>query len=174
MEVDGQVAGSRARVDVYEHAPRPSLRGHDGRGLHRPHLVVRELHRYERGVVAHRGYRGRGGIAPEVVDRDRRHLGARSRQRVTYARMLDRGGDDVRRMLARPPKRAPHRGVDRLGARRREHDFPRPGAETRRNRSARFFERDARHAPFRMQPAGIGMVLAQERQHRVERDGTER
>ena len=55
-----------------------------------------------------------------------------------------------------PRERAPDRGVHRLGARRREHDLARPRTEERGDLLARVFERDPRHPPFGVQPAGIG------------------
>ena len=174
-KVDRHVTGGRARVDVHEHAARPRAAAHDlGRRLQRADLVVGELHRHERGVGAHRVEHLGRVEAPEAVDADDRHLGVGPRDRVAHARVLDRGGDDVAGARATACERTPDRGVHRLGARRREHDLARPGAEERRDLLARVFERDARHPPFGVQAAGIGVVLAQEREHRLERGGAQR
>ena len=86
--------------------------------------------------------------------------------------MLDRGGDDV--SCARARQRTPHRGVDRLGAARGEHDLARARAEQRRDLLARVLDRDARGAPFGVQAAGVGVVVAQEREHRLERRRAQR
>jgi len=47
-------------------------------------------------------------------------------------------------------------------------------AEELRNLRTGRFERDPRHAALCVQPAGIGMVLAQERKHRLQRGRAQR
>ncbi len=88
--------------------------------------------------------------------------------------MLDRSRDDVRCVLARTAQCTPHGRVDGLGARRGEHHLAGPGAEERRDLFASVFERDARRASLRVQPAGIGEVVAEVGEHRVERGRAQR
>ena len=65
-------------------------------------------------------------------------------------------------------------GVHGLGPRRGEHDLPRPGPEERGYLLPGVFERDARRAPFGVEPAGIGVMIPKVGEHRVERRGSER
>ena len=135
-------------------------RTHLGGGLQRADLVVGELRTDERGV-------GRGCASTTAAASNRpspstphdRAFDAGPFDRVTHARVLDRGRDDVT-ATARARQAAPDRRVHGLGARRREHDLARPRTDERRDLLTRVLERDARHAAFRVQPAGIGGMVA--------------
>jgi hypothetical protein len=59
--------------------------------------------------------------------------------------VFDRGRDDVL-SARRLGERTCNRGVHRFRARRREHDFARPGAEERGDLFTRALERDSRRA----------------------------
>jgi hypothetical protein len=85
--------------------------------------------------------------------------------------MLDRGRYGVPR-AGGPGQRAPHPGVDGFGSRRSEDDLARSGAEERGNLFASVFERDARGTSFGVEPTGVGVMLAEIGEHRVERGRT--
>jgi hypothetical protein len=133
--------------------------------LDRAHLVVGELHRDERGVVAHRVEHLGRVEASGAVDAHHRDVGIRgARTRLEHRGVLDGAGHHV--TAAAPRERAPHCSVHCLRAARREHDLARPSAEQLGNRLARVLDRDARRAAFCMQTSRIGLVRVEERQHR--------
>ena len=146
LEVD--VADGRARVDVHDDAALACLLDDGGRRLQGADLVVGELDRHQCGVGADRADHLVGVEAPDAVDADlgdREPVGAPAG--VEDRGVLDRRGDDVTVPGAR--ERTPDRGVDRLGAARREHHFARAGAEQRRDLLARGLDRDARRRGLR-------------------------
>ena len=72
--------------------------------------------------------------------------------------------------LAAARHATPNGGIDGFSPRRREDDLTRSRTEERRHLLASALECNPRRASFDVQPAGIGVVLAQERKHRLERD----
>ena len=69
---------------------------------------------------------------------------------------------------------APHRGVDRLGARRREHDLARSGAEQRGDLLAALLDRDPGDLALGVHPSRVGVVVAEIGEHRLERRRAQR
>ena len=177
VEVDGNVPGGRARVDVHD-APRARARPrHTGR---RP--VAASRLRDSRAAPRRAGCRGAiaasdlGRVEPAgPVDADLGH-------RPTPAAPPRRARSSARprssrrgRRPRRPGASAPHTAVFTASVPDDgEHDLAGPGAEERGDLLTRVLERDARRAPLRVEPAGIGVVLAEVRQHRVERDRAQR
>ena len=96
VDIDGDVPGRHARVDVHEGAMAPSHVDDLAHGLDRAHLVIGDLavHEGGGGPVAGRLLEhlfDRAGLdAPEAVDGDTQH-GARSRRRVADRGVLHLG-----------------------------------------------------------------------------------
>ena len=134
--------------------------------------MVRELHRDERGGVGDGVGHGRGVESAERVDAHDDHVEGLAGAGVQDAGMLDRGRDDAVGGLG-SAHRPVDRGVHRLGAARGEHDLARAGAEEGRHLLAGLLDRDARDAPVGVHPAGIGVVVPQEGEHRLQRAGAQ-
>ncbi len=71
-------------------------------------------------------------------------------------------------VIAGARERAPHRGVHRFGAAGGEDDFTLARTEPRRDLLAGGFDRHPGGVPLGVQASGIGMVLAQVGEHRLE------
>ena len=185
-EVDGDVTGSRARVDVDQRA-RGTCRADDlGDGrLHRSHLVVRELDADECGAGPDRGGDGgrvdaRVAVHADLGDVDTHGDARRATAGVEHGRVFDRGRDDVDRAgavgaaLDGPGGRAPDRGVDRFRPARRKDDLAWACTEQRRDLFACDLDRDARHLALGVDAPRVTRMVAEEREHRRERGGAQR
>ena len=172
LEVD--VAGGRARVDVHDDAALARLLD-DGRGrLERADLVVGELDRDERGVGADRADHLVGVEAPGAVDADlgdREPVGAPAG--VEHRRVLDGGGDDVTVSPARAS--APQIAVLTASVPLDVNTTSRGRAPNSAATCSRAVSTATRvDAAFGVQATGIAVVVAEVRQHRVERARAQR
>ena len=156
-ERERHVADRGAGVDVHAHAVVRPQRGRDALDrLHRGHLVIRELHAHERGVVAYRGDHGVGVDPSVAVDAHHCDGGVGACERVAHGGVLDRARHHVG--AGRHP---PVREVDGLGARAAEDHFARSRVDERGDVFTGLLERDAARASFLVQSPRVAVRVAQ-------------
>ena len=93
-EVDGDVAGGGAGVDVGQRAPFPGAGHHLGGGLDGAHLVVGQLHRHQHRLGPDPGQDGGRVVAAQAVDAGQRRR-PRPVRRLQHGGVLHGGRDDV-------------------------------------------------------------------------------
>ena len=145
VEIDGDVARGHARVDVHEHAPlaAPRWRPRPRAGASRPRgwRAARSPARSSGRTAAttSSGSNRPSRSTPTAVTSPGTRRQASSTAECSTAVVTTWTPSSESRRRA---DRAPHRGVDRFGPARREHDFARPGPEQRGHLLAGFLEGD--------------------------------
>ena len=164
----------RARVDVDEHAAfARDARTTSAAGCTVPTSWFASCTLTSAVSLADRGGDLRRVEPADPVDADDRAFDLRAFERVAHARVLDRGRHDV--PASAGPCDAPQTAVLTASVPDDVNTTSRGRAPTKRgDLLACVFERDARRASFGVQAAGIAGVLAQEREHRVERGRAQR